>query len=444
MTPASGKVTAVSGDPVKAFVEWARGSAATTDDFPDYSGDIERFAPFDQALEGKRIVYLGESSHWVHEKVPYRLLLIRYLFSRGWRFVGEELSGFDGWHVDQYLEGGDPAQLDRLAVYGYEGGKRTDRDDSATGILAGGSSFPTDLFRAEQIRLYSALRETSEGRSGGSERLNYFGFDAEYVPGAGYEYVTDLLASAPGTSPFTEIRSLLALVLNETVAEEIARLGAVLEAVEKRYRTLKQVMGDEWSGRLRHALLNMRDSFDYIRVANPATDWETVNVAMAMRETIMQRNVLWLLSRIGPDEKIILMSHNQHLAKDDAGIKTPDTGAGPGGGIVPSLGCYLNRLFPEEVFSVWMLFDHGRDSQPYASLSNDLQSPPSSLNAALNQVAPVFMMPTHSIDPRSQLLAGETEINSMYNQVIRATMANQADAIFFINEVSPLRPAGAS
>jgi hypothetical protein len=72
---------------------------------------------------------------------------------------------------------------------------------------------------------------------------------------------------------------------------------------------------------------------------------------MAKRELIMHRHVTTVLSRLGPEGKIILMAHNQHLAKDDDGIKAPEVGAGPGGGLVPSTGCHINSLFPEEVFS---------------------------------------------------------------------------------------------
>jgi hypothetical protein len=38
-------------------------------------------------------------------------------------------------------------------------------------------------------------------------------------------------------------------------------------------------------------------------------------------------------------------------------------------------------------------------------------------------------------------MSGETEIVSMYNQVLRARLVNQCDAVFFIREVSPLAPA---
>jgi len=425
-----------------AFVEWARGAAVFLDDFGDDGADIERLAFLDKRVAGKRIVYLGEPNHWIHEKYPYRLLMIRYLFSRGWRYLGEELSWSDGRRVDRYLETGESAQLDRVTAYGYEGANRPDRDDKPTGLLKDGwTSFPTPLFRAEQVQFAQALRRTSESRPPGSERLHFFGFDADYVPGAGYEHVDELLRAAQDSRPIAEMRALLARVDGETMQEESARLSRALEWLEENRDRVERVTGIESCERLRYALLNMRDSLDYVAEANPAADWSTLRRAMAKRELIMHRHVTTVLSRLGPEEKVILMSHNQHLAKDDDGIKAPEVGAGPGGGLVPSTGCYINSLFPKEVFSVWMLYDHGRDCQPYPRLSSELPSAPSSLNAVLAEVGSVFILPTHSSDPRSQLMSGEAEIVSMYNQVLRARLVNQCDAVFFVREVSPLAPA---
>jgi len=424
----------------RAFLEWARVAAVCLDDFGDGGLDVERLAFLDKALEGKRIVYLGEPSHWIHEKYPYRLLMLRYLFSRGWRHLGEELSWSDGRRVDHYLDTGESAQLDRITAYGYTGANRPDRDDRPTGLLAEGSSFPTELFRAEQVRFASALRRMSESRPPGSDRLHFFGFDADYIPGAGYEQIDELLLGHESCALVTDMRALLARVEGETMQEESVRVGSALQWLEENHDGVDDAIGSDAGQRLRYAVLNLRDSLDYVAVANPATDWETLRQAMAKREQIMHRHVSRVLSTLGPEEKLILMAHNQHLAKDDEGISAPQVGAGPGGGIVPSVGCYLNRLFPGEVFSIWMLWEHGEDCQPFPQLRSELCSPPSSLNALLADVGPVFIVPTHSPDPRSQLLSGETEIASMYNQVLRATLADQCDAVFFVREVRPLAP----
>src|SRR6266852_625675 len=97
--------------------------------------NFERLAALDTAIAAKRIVYLGEPDHFIHEKYDYRVLMLRYLVSRGWNHVGEEMGVVDGYRINNFLETGDSSHLDRAPIYGYKGGIRTDRDDSATGLL---------------------------------------------------------------------------------------------------------------------------------------------------------------------------------------------------------------------------------------------------------------------------------------------------------------------
>ncbi len=42
-------------------------------------------AALDRMLAGKRFVFLGEPDHFIVEKYPFRLTLIRHLFARRWQ-----------------------------------------------------------------------------------------------------------------------------------------------------------------------------------------------------------------------------------------------------------------------------------------------------------------------------------------------------------------------
>ena len=53
-------------------------------------GDIEPFSMFDTIAGAARVAFIGEMEHFIAEKYEYRLLCIRYLASRGWRWFGEE------------------------------------------------------------------------------------------------------------------------------------------------------------------------------------------------------------------------------------------------------------------------------------------------------------------------------------------------------------------
>ncbi|HEX3043266.1 MAG TPA: hypothetical protein VHY08_00815, partial [Bacillota bacterium] len=66
---------------IEAFISWAREHALRTDSLDAQNAEIEKLSILDPLLARKRIVYLGEEDHWVHEKSDYRLLLLRYLYS---------------------------------------------------------------------------------------------------------------------------------------------------------------------------------------------------------------------------------------------------------------------------------------------------------------------------------------------------------------------------
>ena len=180
----------------------------------------------------------------------------------------------------------------------------------------------------------------------------------------------------------------------------------------------------------------MRDSFAYFRMANPAATYKALNKAMAAREELMYRHVTFILSQMKPQDKLVLMGHNRHLSKNIEKIKNPGASP-PGGKLVPSVGTLLNRLLPNQVFSIWMLYDHGKSSHPFSTLSHEYTSGPESLNALLAKVGSIYLLPTASPDAPA-LLNAELDINGIYNVPFRAAISQQADAVFFINEVHPL------
>ncbi len=421
------------------FVAWARKRAVTFDSLEGAHTDIEKLSFLDELLEDKRIVYLGEEDHWIREKNSYRLLLLRYLFSRGWRRLGEELGWSDGMRINRYIETGERTHLNRVSTYGYRGTIREDRDDGPTGILKETSTkYPTEAFASTQIRLAEALRKLNVERPAGSTPLYFFGFDLDVLAGGGYEDLAGMLLPVIEAPAAAKLQALLARPSGESLEQEIARLERVLEEIDAGKEQLKELLGPDSLGLLRESAQTLRQSFDFIRMANPARTWEQLNRAMAAREEAMYRRVRFILSQMEPGEKLILMGHNRHLAKESDAIKNAG-GAPPGGKKVPSLGTMLNRLLPGEVFSIWMLHDRGSSSQPLSWLSSEYSSPPGSLNAMLAEVGPYFLLPTVSPDPRARLLGKPLQVNGIYNQVFRTAVARQADAVFFVRRVNPLR-----
>jgi erythromycin esterase-like protein len=392
-----------------------------------------RLAALDLAIAGKRIVYLGEPDHFIHEKYDYRLLMLRYLVSRGWNRIGEEMGLVDGHRINQFLVSGDSNYLERVPMYGYKGGQRTDRDDSATGLLKDSfTAFPLAPFVAEQRSFARGLRDSA------ASGLNFFGFDIDALPGAGYEELAEMLAPAADDALVAKILATLARVPGEMRVEEVARLDIALQMIDANLATLSRLLGAARATDVARFARALRDSFRYTQVAYPASDWPSLNVGMALREEAMHRNVTARFAEAGENAKAVLMSHNLHLAKDFDRIKG-SFGAGPGGGRVTALGTYLNRMFPEKVFSVWMLCNRGRDCQPFSFCTSEINPVEGSLNSILSEIGPALILPLHTDGPRPALLDSKMLIQMDGQPGVRAAIAEQADAIFFIDEVSPLR-----
>lgn len=232
------------------------------------------------------------------------------------------------------------------------------------------------------------------------------------------------------------------MVPDESIHQEISRLGHALALNDAHVDHLTQILGSRTYTAMAHTLEVLKESFAYVSVANPAQNYDVLNEAMAMRESIMHRNAAFVLEQIGPNEKIVLMAHALHLAKDDSLIQTPSTGAGPGGDRVPSIGHYINQtLAPGQVFSFWMLFDHGEDLQPFPDLTRNLSSKSGSLNYLMNHVGSGsdYLIPVAADDSRARLFTEEIDVMHMYSHAFRTIVSTQADAIFFTPKVGPIR-----
>lgn len=420
------------------FVTWARDNAVVFAPSEETSVSLEKLSFLDTALKDKRVVFLGEEDHWIHEKYEYRRLLLEYLFSRGWRYVGEELGWSDGMRLDRYLETGESSYLERIATYGYRGDTRPDREEKASGILKRITGhYPLQEFKAEQIRFAGFLRSFNETPSAGSKRVHFFGFDVNAAAGGGYKDIEDLLNHELYLPEFAKARQLFARVPGESVKQEMQRLNYLLKEIEVSAGRIKEAIGQDRFAQLKQCIFTMRDSLHYHLMANPADNYKSLNKAMAFREEMMCRHVEFVLSRMKPDEKLVLMGHNRHLCKDIGQIKK--LGASPPGGrLVPSLGTYLCSRRSDQIFSIWMLHECGKSSHPFKNLSSDYTAKRGSLNSILAQAGDRYLLFTSVSDRETSVLRSDLDIVGLYNITFRTALAKQADAVFFVRKVTPL------
>lgn len=372
--------------------------------------DAARLAPVDERLREARFVFLGETNHFVREKTDFRLWWLRRIAATGRHIVlAEELSWSDGHDVSRYLETGDESALARAATFGDKRHERADRCDDPTGVFKESfATYPHDAMLREHARFYRGVRELGCV-------TRFFGFDVDAV-GAGYE---DVLAHRDDPDLRDGFWERLERRPGESVDEEIERLESVL---------------DEHPGlgkaRMAHIEVDaMIASLRYTSLVNPATSYEALRPAMELREHVMKRNVERALYPLTDDDVLVVMSHAFHLAKDDAGIRGP--GVGPGGGRTTSVGHHLVKDLGLDAFAVWFVYGGGTDAQPLRDLPNVARYPGTSLNARLARRGAPLVVP---VDER----AGDVQVGHMYNQVADVALPSQADAIFFVPEVSPL------
>jgi hypothetical protein len=161
-------------------------------------GPPDAFATLDELADHARAAYIVEMDHFIHEKYDFRLLCIRYLASRGWRWFGEELDHRQGERIDSYLRGGPSELLDAI----------DEPEWYTSGVLASNTDrFPKAAFDAEQRRFHEAVRRCVPG-------ARWFGFDIGRDD-------TEYIERSNAADTFEELRPVMALrerIMHERVA----------------------------------------------------------------------------------------------------------------------------------------------------------------------------------------------------------------------------------
>lgn len=381
------------------------------------SCDLALLEPLKRRLRGVRLVALGEFNHFVHEKTDFRLLFSRLLMSDGWSHFAEELGWSDGQRVERYLQTSDEGEFKRLPSFGYTAHLRDDRDDRPGGILKT-ESYPTEAFVWEQTRFYRGLLSDT----GRGQRVHLAGIDIDGLPGGAYEDIAQRIPE--DTTSGRAFLEALRRVPGESIAEERKRLAAALSLLPR-----------DWPQEIAESVQALSESLEYVALTYSAKTYDEVRPGMAFRENAMKRRFAAVSAKFA-GAKLVLMAHALHLAKDDAAIK--GTGVGPGGGLTTSLGHWLVSEQKKELFTIWMLYGAGEDSQPFENLPRSANFPPTTLNAMLARFGRTLLFfPAYA----PELFRPPSVVGHMYNALIETSLLRQADAVVFLPKVTPLRTA---
>jgi len=419
----------------KAFLAWVEDNAIEFDTLDWQSIDLDRLSILDRLLEGKRVVYLGEPDHYVREKYDFRLIFIRYLFERGWRHIGMEMGRADGKRVEEYLQTGDPACLDRVATLGYEGDQRADRRHTLRGINREANPEFWSRAWAEHRWFLRQLRSLNEASPQGALRLHWFGYDVDTRPGGGYADARELLDPYRSTSLIQDILRRLTRVDGESRAEEIDRLESLLVFLKANETEVRTRLGADVARELRRTLRCLADGFAFLLSARDGLGSPEGTAGLRRREQRMRSYMDEILEDLAPTDKIILLGHNMHLSKDSGSLRSGpvDSGAPP---MWPSIGSHVVERLPGRVYSIWMLYDHGRHAKLMMEtiIEKDVTSNPYVVEHILARAGSTFFLPFHTGDPRESYVLRPHDF-LMNGRPVGGVIRNQADAICFVAEV---------
>lgn len=410
------------------FVDWVREAALPLEGLDWETVDLSALESLDQALEGKRIVYLGEPDHFIREKMDYRLILIRFLHARGWRYVGMEQGRSDGMRIDRYLETGDEALLERVAIFGYEGFLREDRDDRVPG-WTGGKNADMRQNAVDEARWFvRTMRRFNEGLASPQERLRYFGFDVSMKPGGSWFDARELLEPHRADPLAAELWKCLERVAGESRQEEAERLDALARHIDERSEELERLLGAYEQRELRRSIVCLAEGLRFVDGFIGPYDQDSKHATLARREESMQRQMDELLEQWGPEAKVILMGHDLHLSRESGKLEWE------GRTMWPSIGTHLAHTRPGEVFAVWMLFERGVHGSPMADEPfRRVRSRLHDVERLLGKAGDLYVLPLRGPDPRSSFLDEPRDL-LVGGFRPRCALNEQADAVFFVKE----------
>ncbi|UCD76008.1 MAG: erythromycin esterase family protein [Phycisphaerales bacterium] len=420
------------------FVKWASGNAVELGTLDWRELDLDNLSFLDEALEGKRIVYLGEADHYVHEKWDYQMILIRYLVEHGWRTIGMEMGYGDCKKINRYIETGDESRLADVGWKALAACGRADRDDRITMFSAAENEEFISLFQGEMRWLLDQLRIINDELPPGEPRVRWFGFDVTSFPWCGYQDVTGLLEGHESDPLIAELLKRLELCDGETRLGEAQRLHDAAGFVSENEGRLKGILGSADTRELKRVVSNLADSYEFLDAAVAGGGSPKWLPALSRREESMGRLMSDLLDDTLKGEKIIMIGHILHLCKDSDTVCLGPVGSGyPGMWL--SIGTQLQRKLPGEVYSIWFTYDHGRHGNiTLPEGFEDVPSNPARFESLLARACDgPCMLPLNGVGAGSAYL--DEPRNFLQNGSTASGMIKrQADAIFFIPEVTGL------
>ena len=381
-------------------------------------------AYFDAALHDKRIVFIGEPGHFFREKYDVQLMLIENLARRGYRHVFiEGLGATMSAIVDDFVAsdaqftapGADAGTFERYRARVL--GRPPDAE---------ASEFQRRL-SAAQWRFFNALRQINAAQPEQIGPLAIHPLDIDSAPGGCRLTINDLLDRYPDDHRLAALRADCARQGDdEPLAQWRARLETMRSRIERNTDDLLMVMSPADRHSLRQCIDCLVESLAFTETKKADG---VLDRALVRREPAMFRQVQFAMEQLPADARVIMLAHCNHLARVGADLTRARR---------PSVGELLSAAYPGEIFSLWMLHDHGWLLNPLSPEPvQKFPSDPERIESLMVRAGSTYLLPLHTGGVGERYL-DEKRRFSYFTWYETATLNRQTDARFSLDEIRPL------
>jgi erythromycin esterase len=416
----------------KAFAKWARVNAHAIERVIPGGPDTD-LEPLRAIIGQAPVVSFGEGLHGGAEPLDFRNRLFRFLVeTMGFTAIAIETGITEGFDVNRWVLGG-PGELAEVVARGFTAGfdrmpqnvelVRWMREYNAAhrrkvefyGMDVPGS--PDDMQRTLFVALdYLASRDAALA---GSLRARI----EDLVP----KLKLDRRSDAPGQ--YTELGQAERDRLTATVADVVAALAIH----ENEYAS---ATSDRDFALAHRAAVAAHQVDDYLRQLpigwKPAEGYQGLAGTVASADRAKADNVDWIRRQLGPEGRVLLFAHRDHLAGSMSTIRIPPQI--PAWTLPPMVGMYLRRRYGKELVTIAHLFGNEaiRRGEP------GTRATAGTIEALLAELPHRFaVLDLHTAPPPvASWLATPHELFGVmpYN----TTIPGEAwDAVFFTQEVGP-------
>ncbi len=372
--------------------------------------DFSDLMPLREILEGVRIVFLGEATHFSGSDFMAKGRLIRFLHSE----LGFDVLAFESGIYQM-----------RLAWEAF----KTDIDPKEAFSIGGYWMW------AQSAQVEPLLRYVRQSAS--TERpLELAGIDPQIWATELPQNLREFLKSKNITTPFadpdspeSEILEAMSEVRYRTGQQERPDLAIRLRFLEALERTVEKVRSIELTREVmfwQHVLVNM---VHYAR--GPVLRITKEQGAYPDRDPQMARNLIWMAKEYYPDRKIIVWCHSGHAlrASDELAFKI---------GMQVTLGERIWKEFGEEMYSIAPVSYEGKHSGDGEFTIVTDQAPEAEfeeLMAATKQTA--ALMDLRNVDDHASWLRGSFEARPICHVSVRSVWSHHFDAFLFLKKQEP-------